>query len=460
MITLLDDLARLSIQAKPKQRFFMNKPILKWLPLLGAAMLFSVATAPVIRADLVAVGPWSGAVTFDSATVVARLGSVRTDSRLEVALSADFTGAWSFAPQPGVPGDDPAVVRFTAAGLRPDALHFHRIVAGGDTGTVGTFRTFPVSGAPASFHFAFSSCARTASNHAVWAEIQRRAPLLFLHFGDLHYEDITVDDRAAFRAAIARVLTAPAQAALYRAVPIAYVWDDHDFGPNNSDRTSPSRAASHAAYRELVPHYPIASPGRDGPIAQAFSIGRVRFIILDTRSQRDPVNQNDDDAKSMIGAWQKQWLKRELLSSADRHPLIFLVTSVGWTSADRRNDNWGNYQTERTELANFIKQHGLASRLCILTGDAHMLAVDDGRNGDYATGGGAPIRQLMAAPLDHRGSYKGGPYSGGAVLPAIGEGQFGLVTVEDTGAQLTVLFQGLNQSGAERLRFAFTVPAK
>ncbi len=39
------------------------------------------------------------------------------------------------------------------------------------------------------------------------------------------------------------------------------------------------------AYREVVPHYPLVHAG-DGPINQAFTIGRVRFVLTDNRSER------------------------------------------------------------------------------------------------------------------------------------------------------------------------------
>ena len=67
---------------------------------------------------------------------------------------------------------------------------------------------------------------------------------------------------------------------------------------------------------------------------------------------------------------------------------------------------------ERREIADFIKSNHIGG-VCILHGDSHMLAADDGSNSDYATGGGAPIPVMCAAPLDRDPSIKGGPYSQG-----------------------------------------------
>src|SRR5690606_6078407 len=85
----------------------------------------------------------------------------------------------------------------------------------------------------------------------------------------------------------------------------------------------------------------------------------------------------------------------------------------------------------------------------MLSGDAHMVAIDDGSHTDYRTpapdgtaarggeagldaagAGGAGFPLLHAAALDRPGSVKGGPYSEGAYP---GPGQFGTLTVRDEG---------------------------
>ena len=83
------------------------------------------------------------------------------------------------------------------------------------------------------------------------------APHFFLHLGDFHYANIGVDDPWRFREASNRVLRSPRQSALYREAPIVYVFDDHDFGTDDSDGTSVTKAAVQRVYRERVPHYPL-----------------------------------------------------------------------------------------------------------------------------------------------------------------------------------------------------------
>jgi len=119
---------------------------------------------------------------------------------------------------------------------------------------------------------------------------------------------------------------------------------------------------------------------------------------------------------------------------------------------DRRSrfrvDNWGSYAREREEIANLIDALGLTGRLLMLSGDAHMVAIDDGTHSNYATGTGrgqAWLRRDARGSLDRRTSGKGGPYSHGVSKQ---RGQFGLVEVTDDGQQLSVELSGRDRAGA------------
>ncbi len=90
----------------------------------------------------------------------------------------------------------------------------------------------------------------------------------------------------------------------------------------------------------------------------------------------------------------------------------------------------------------------------MVSGDAHMLAVDDGTNSDYSTEGGEGFPVLHSAALDRPGEIKGGPYSEGTVP---GGGQFGTLTVTDDAGTMAVTLSGRNWRGDELLAYEFTV---
>jgi len=395
---------------------------------------------------------WSGAVTPTAATIVASLREADGNVRLAVSSTPALRAATFVAAERVA--DDPEVARFPVTGLVPDSTYHYAVEVGGvlDRDKAGTFRT-TVDG-PASFTFAFGSCSRLGSNGAVYDAIREVDPRLVLLTGDWFYADISADDPDAFRAAYDTTLAAPAQAALYRSVPIAYVWDDHDFGPNDANRTAASRPAAMAVYRARVPHYPLV--GDDSPIFQAFTIGRVRFVLTDGRSARDPDGDTDGPDKTMLGEEQLAWLEDELVASSRTHQLVVLVTNVPWiTPAQAGADHWGGFAWERRGIADLIARRGITN-LLMLAGDAHMVAIDDGSHTNFSTAGeGFPL--MHAAALDRPGSEKGGPYSEGAYP---GPGQFGTVEVDDDGeGPLRVTLRGLTWERDELVSYSFSPSA-
>jgi phosphodiesterase/alkaline phosphatase D-like protein len=407
------------------------------------------APAPALPAAASSVGwAWVGGVTEAGAVVTARL-DCPAPARLELLDSpppSPLTAAVLTAPM-----DGGTLHQFNLGGLRPDTTYRYRFITA--TGAplddeARSFRTFPEPRLPASFSFAVGSCARV-KNSPVFAAAAAQGVRFFLHTGDFHYADIAENRVEAFRAAYDAHLAAPNLRTMLANTPLLYQWDDHDYGPNDSNRTSPSREASLRNYRELVPHYPltVAADNPRAPVDQAFTVGRVRFILSDLRSERDPAGRR------MMSAAQDAWLRAELLAARDAGcPLIFWVSSVPWNGAPSKDDRWQGYPAHRTEIADFIKANGLVGRVVILAGDAHMTAIDDGTNSDFAAGGGAPIRVFQAGPIANRGSYKGGPYSHGAryqSLPTATLNQFGLVDIQDDGRQIRVRLSG--RQGADGL---------
>jgi membrane-associated phospholipid phosphatase len=392
---------------------------------------------------------WAGAVTPNGFVVKARLSDEADAVSLRVVR-----GGSEIRYVPGVFADE-ELAEFTVSGLRPDTVYRYAVEVDGelDRRRTGRVRTFPE--VPSSFRFAFSSCARVGSNGAVFDALTRDDPLFFLAVGDLFYGNVDENDPGAFRAFYDRLLSQPAPGRFFRSTPVAYVWDDHDFGGDGASSASASAPAAESVYRERTPHYPL--PGEEsGAVYQAFDVGRVRFLVTDTRSQRSPQSEPDGPGKTMLGREQKEWLERELLRGRDRYALLVWVNPDPWIDAPAAGaDTWGGYATERRELSSFVAANEIHN-LVMLSGDAHMLAADDGSHSDYSGTGGGSFPVLHAAALDRRGGVKGGPYSEGT-FP--GSGQYGLVTIRDAGETLSVSYSGRDYLGREVVGYRFTITA-
>ncbi len=216
--------------------------------------------------------------------------------------------------------------------------------------------------------------------------------------------------------------------------------------PLNADGTSPSKPAAFSTYQQMVPHYRLGTPGNQS-VNHAFTIGRVRFIVTDTRSSRAPRTLADASRRTMLGQVQLEWFEREL-EAAIGHALVVWVNTVPWiTRRKGQTDGWERYSLERTRIADRIASLGLTRRMVMLSGDAHMVAIDDGTNSNYRTGAapdqpGFPV--VQAAPMDRLTSEKGGPYSNGISRK---RGQFGLMEVTDDGSRLRVELSGRDIRG-------------
>jgi phosphodiesterase/alkaline phosphatase D-like protein len=397
---------------------------------------------------------WAGGVTQESVVVRARTRRPAQGVSLLVSSADDpSVTVRSAVKQPHATDGDDQIFSLTVSGLRPDTRYSYAVEVDGrtDPARLGRFRTFP-SG-PASFVFAAGSCIVNGSNGAVFDAIREVDPLFFAITGDFHYSNIERNSPGRFRGALAAGLRSPAQAALYATTAVVYVWDDHDYSGNDGDRTAASRPAAHRSYRDVVPHYPL-SLEPEGPIFQAFTVGRVRVVVTDNRSDRTPAGEPDGPGKTMLGAAQRDELLQEL-RDAHRYAAVIWVNPSPWVQAPKAgSDGWGGYSEERRVIADTIAEAGVRN-LVMVSGDAHMLALDDGTNTDYSTRGGGDFPLLHAAALDRPGSVKGGPYSGGT---RPGGGQFGTVQVDDDGRSVSVTLTGHDWRGREVMTATVGLP--
>jgi hypothetical protein len=408
--------------------------------LLGVAVWASPASGATAEGIL-----WCGGVTHQTANF--RVEAQDSEDVFVLHTDSTFPAVGEVARIPvvgGVTAIDMAPLPDT---LTPETTYYYALESGlqEDPPRYGSFTTMPAPNTPKSFSFAFASCAESGSEHEIFSEVARiqdeaegtdHPHLFFLHMGDIFYEDIDEDNLQKFRDGYRKVWSSPSQSKLWRNKPLVYMWDDHDFGANDSDGTSDSTSAARNAYQMFVPHYPLpatpadAEAGRalDIPIYHGFTVGRVRFLVLDLRSEsedtQDSTNWDDASKATMLGAAQKEWLREELEAHAS-WGMIVMVSSKPWTGAEDKEKccKWMNYPEERVEVAEMIKATG-ALNVVMTAGDSHMVAYDDGSNTDFAAGGGAGFPLLHSAPLHQVNSYKGGPYSNGCFARQVTVGEY------------------------------------
>jgi hypothetical protein len=399
---------------------------------------------------------WTGATTDTSVQVKARL-TAATSSTLLVADNEAMTGAVSLGPVS--PGADNVIV-WDVTGLDPGTPYWFVVDDGAlNTSFKATARTHPVpAGEPASYIFGAAGDAGltgdgydgyitgAVSNSPVFDTMREQGAaeqwLWFSHLGDLHYKNISTNDPSLFRSAYFEnmnfgVVVNPArQSQFFRSLASTYVWDDHDFGPNNSDRTSASNAAANQVYREWVPHYPLPSASA---IYQSWQVGRVLYIASDVRSARDPNSDPQTTAKTLLGSAQKTWMEG-LLSTARDNGAEALV----WQSPSRwvgGTDTWADFMHERAEMVTLFGDTGWLDRMVMLTADMHALSICSGPHNPH---GQFPM--FMFAGMDSGAwSTSEADYDIGSIA---GRRQYGTMRVTDNGHTIALTGTGYRDGTA------------
>lgn len=388
---------------------------------------------------------WVGAASPTSAWVRGKV--VGSLVRLAVATNAELASAAFYGPV--TPTAD-GVASIVATGLTPNLRYHFALEVDGvlETAAAGQFRTHPPLGDAASFTFLVGGdtggdligepteyVTDWVSNRPVLDTVRRHAldddALFFAHIGDLHYRNLGSDshghpehDPAAYRQAFDDVATYDGtlgldarMGRLMRDVAWVHGWDDHDFGPNNSTRDAPGRLSALQVYRERVPHHSLAFGGGANPIDQAWQVGRVQFLLSDTRSER--VDDETVHSQAQLDFYES------LLAGSDAEFLIWLYPNP-----------WNGVTEERIAINDMLVRTGWSDRMLMISADMHALALDDGANHPIP---GASWPRACFAALDAASAGGAGDW---LVGPDGGRDRYGSVRVDDDGEQITIAATG------------------
>ncbi len=144
------------------------------------------------------------------------------------------------------------------------------------------------------------------------------------------------------------------------------VWDDHDFGPNDSDRSFIKKNTTLAAF-QLFWGNPSYGLGRGG-ITSMFQWGDADFFLLDNRYFRTP-NDREDVEPTLLGEEQLQWFLDALASSHATFKFVMIGGQV--LNSAELYENYANLAPEeRRTIIDFIVSHQIKN-VVFLTGDRH-----------------------------------------------------------------------------------------
>ena len=161
----------------------------------------------------------------------------------------------------------------------------------------------------------------------IFDAIAAQKPDVMLWLGDnLYLQEPDFYDPASMAARYRRQRAfAPLQPLLTATAHLA-IWDDHDYGPNDSDTSYVLKGETLGLFRRYWPNPAAGLPDAAGTFGMA-RYGDILFFLLDDRWYRSPNAWPEGPDKTMFGARQLEWLKQALVS-APRSALKIVAAAV------------------------------------------------------------------------------------------------------------------------------------
>jgi len=151
------------------------------------------------------------------------------------------------------------------------------------------------------------------------------------------------------------------------------IWDDHDYGPNDSDKTFALKADALRLFRQYWPNPDMGSKDSPGTWT-LFRHQDAEFFLLDDRYYRDNEKDAAIDAKTMFGAAQLAWLKKSLSASTAAFKLVCNGSQLLSEDENGRQSGWHNYRNERDDFLAWLAKEKIVG-LLFLSGDRHNTQV-------------------------------------------------------------------------------------
>lgn len=167
------------------------------------------------------------------------------------------------------------------------------------------------------------------------------------------------------------------------------IWDDHDYGPDNSDRSYWMKDFSLEVFKQfwVNPNY-----GPGGGISGTFYWNDVQFFMMDNRWFRTP-NNLKTEKREFLGEQQLEWLIDALSTSEASFKFVVIGGQVLNPVVEDWSENYAKYDDERQQLLEAIRINEIQG-IIFLTGDRHFAELSRmDREGTY------PLYDLTVSAL-------------------------------------------------------------
>ena len=335
---------------------------------------------------------------------------VQTEAAAEVSMRYWTKGSeekTSSTPTVNTTEQDAFTAHLVATEVEPGTTYEYEILVNNATVPMERaleFKTQPLwqwRSDPPGFSFAVGSCSYInetkydrpgtpyGGQYEIFETIEKREPEFMLWLGDNTYlREADWNSRSGIMKRYTHTRQTKEMQGLLSSCHHYAIWDDHDFGPNNSDRSFVNKDWSLEAFKRFWANNRYGINGKPG-ITTKFSWNDVDFFLLDNRYYRTPLYKYGES--TILGEEQVEWLIDAL--KASQAPFKMVAIGGQFLNTAAIGENHVLYARERETIISRIAQeqiHGVV----FLTGDRHHSELSK-----LDMGNGIVIYDLTASPL-------------------------------------------------------------
>lgn len=154
------------------------------------------------------------------------------------------------------------------------------------------------------------------------------------------------------------------------------IWDDHDYGPDNSDASWTHKETAWQVFQDFWGNPTFGLEGNKG-CTTMFSYNDADFFLLDNRYFRTP-NRCKTCQRSSMGEEQLEWLIGALSKSWAQFKFVAIGGQV-LTTDNHEESAFHDFPAERDSLLSRIEREGIKG-VVFLTGDKHFTELSGYKN--------------------------------------------------------------------------------